>query len=109
MDLKQLRKVKAMIKQWYQDGMSDIKMWKKLRDEGISISRPKITRLRRKIGPPKHRQYGPEQGLTDEQLEWWSTQKDRPLLMRNMVTFLMTLTPEQLELLKLGRLTIKRC
>ena len=75
--------------------------------KGIKISRPKVSRLRRKIGPPNHRPYGPESGLTDGQYEWWATQKGRPLLMRNMIAVLMSLTPEQLERFRLGIVTLE--
>jgi len=108
MDAQQLRKVFPMVKKYYREDMSDTKIWKKLREEGIRISRPKVSQLRRRIGPPKHRPYGPERGLTDEQFEWWSMQKDRTLLMRYMVAFLMTLTPGHLELFKYGRLSKDR-
>ena len=106
MDIKKPEKVKLMMKEWYKRDWSDTKMWEELREEGISISRPKVSRIRRTIGPPKHRPYGPSSGLTDKQYEWWSTQKDRPQLMKRMVEYMMTLDPEQLEIFKLGKIQI---
>ena len=100
-------KAYSMIGELYQKGLSDKKIWEELKEEGIRISRPKVTQIRRKLGPPTHRQYGAISGLTKEQFEWWNAQEDRPLLMRNIVAFLMTLSPDQLELFKRGKLGFK--